>query len=49
MGKFRIEVTAEAKAEISRHLKSGNQASINKKRAKFQHVFLLISIYKFSI
>ena len=30
MGKFRIEVTAEAQMHISKHLKSGNQASIKK-------------------
>lgn len=30
MGKFRIEVTAEAQAHISKHLKSGNQSSIKK-------------------
>ncbi|MBF4466918.1 Toxin YoeB [compost metagenome] len=30
MGKFRVEVIPEAQAEISKHLKSGNQASIKK-------------------
>ena len=30
MGKFRIEVTAEAQRHISNHLKSGNQSSIKK-------------------
>ncbi|WKL45832.1 Txe/YoeB family addiction module toxin [Flavobacterium pectinovorum] len=30
MGKFRIEVTAEAQMHISKHLKSGNQSSIKK-------------------
>ncbi|MBF4518921.1 Txe/YoeB family addiction module toxin [Flavobacterium sp. ANB] len=30
MGKFRIEVTAEAQTHISKHLKSGNQSSIKK-------------------
>lgn len=30
MGKFRIEVTSEARVHISKHLKSGNQSSIKK-------------------
>lgn len=30
MGKFRIEIIPEAKIEIAKHLKSGNQASIKK-------------------
>ncbi len=30
MGKFRVEIIPEAKIEISKHLKSGNQASIKK-------------------
>ncbi|SDZ07893.1 hypothetical protein SAMN05444397_103345 [Flavobacterium aquidurense] len=34
MGKFRVEVIPEAQVEISKHLKSGNKASI-KKSVKF--------------
>jgi toxin YoeB len=30
MGKFRVEIIPEAKIEIAKHLKSGNQASIKK-------------------
>ena len=30
MGKFRVEVTTETQTHISKHLKSGNQASIKK-------------------
>lgn len=30
MGKFRVEIIQEAKIEIAKHLKSGNQASIKK-------------------
>jgi toxin YoeB len=30
MGKFRLEIIPEAKLEIAKHLKSGNQASIKK-------------------
>ncbi len=30
MGKFRVEVTAEAQVHISKHLKSGNQSSVKK-------------------
>lgn len=30
MGKFRVEIIPEAKIEIAKHLKSGNQSSIKK-------------------
>jgi toxin YoeB len=30
MGKFRVEIIPEAKLDISKHLKSGNQSSIKK-------------------
>jgi toxin YoeB len=30
MGKFRVEVIPEAKIEIAKHLKAGNQSSIKK-------------------
>lgn len=30
MGKFRVEIIPEARLEIAKHLKSGNQASIKK-------------------
>ncbi|WP_456314985.1 Txe/YoeB family addiction module toxin [Pseudomonas shirazensis] len=30
MGKFRVEIIPEAKVEIAKHIKSGNQASIKK-------------------
>ena len=29
MGKFRVEITKEAKKDIEKHLKSGNKTSIN--------------------
>ncbi|PUU67594.1 type II toxin-antitoxin system mRNA interferase toxin, RelE/StbE family, partial [Flavobacterium sp. WLB] len=30
MGKFRVEIIPEAKNDIAKHLKSGNQSSIKK-------------------
>jgi toxin YoeB len=44
MGKFRVEITDEAKVDISKHFKSGNKSTIK----KIEQILIELELHPFS-